>query len=235
MSLPEDAINYALMNTLFAYISDAQHVVDWFHKVRGITIVKAESVAHISELLQRSTFEIVVIDPLFLNQLKPEDFAIIADAKVILLGSKSAVVSHSSLKIIDQCPKPIQFHRLLKALTKVFKVRGGESIVRSDQDHLLIKTDGVIIQLSLDEICCVESMRDYILFHSKDHRFVVHSTLKNVQNLIKDTPSFIQIHRSIVVNSDKIHEKTTNSVMVCQQNYPVSRTNRHKLKYVMLG
>ena len=235
MSLPKDAINSALMNTLLAYVSDSQDFVDWFLKVRGITIVKAESVAHISELLQRSTFEIVVIDPLLLNQLKPEDLAIIAKAKIILLGSKSSVVPQFSLNIIDQCPKPIQFHRLLKALTKVFKVRGGESIVRSDQEHLLIKTDGVLIQVRLDEICCVESMRDYILFHSKDHRFVVHSTLKNVKNLIKDFPNFIQIHRSIVVNSDKIHEKTTNSVMVCKHNYPVSRTNRHKLKYVMLG
>ncbi len=223
------------MNTLLAYTSDARIVVDWFHKVRGITIVKADNVLHLSELLKHSVFELVILDEGFLKQLDDQYLVAMGKSKVVVLGEMPSESTVQQLSIIDNCPKPVQFQRLLKALTKVHKIRGGESVVRSSKGAILFKTDGVLIQLKLEEICCFESMRDYVLFHTQEHRFIVHTTLKNIQEIINDVPEFIQIHRSYVVNSVKICEKTATSVKVCDQSYPVSRTNRHKLKYLIVG
>lgn len=223
------------MNTLLAYVSDARAVVDWFHKVRGITIVKADNVLHLSELLKHSVFELVILDEGFLRQLDDQDLDAMGKSKVVILGEMPPESNWRNLNIIDHCSKPVQFNRLLKALTKVYKIRGGESVVRSSKGTILIKTDGVLIQLKLEEICCLESMRDYVLFHTHGHRFIVHTTLKNMQKIIDDVPEFIQIHRSFIVNSVKISKKTSTSVIVGNQTYPVSRTNRHKLKYLMVG
>lgn len=222
------------MNTLLAYVSDARTVVDWFHKVRGITIVKADNVLHLSELLKHSVFELVILDEGFLKQLDDQDLVAMGNSKVIILGEMPPESNGKQLSIIDNCPKPVQFQRLLKAFTKVHKVRGGDSVVRNSKGTLLIKTDGVLIQLKLEEVCCFESMRDYVLFHTQEHRFIVHTTLKSVQEILKDVPEFIQIHRSFFVNTAMITEKAATSIKVGDHTYPVSRTNRHKLKYLVI-
>ncbi|MDG1781195.1 MAG: LytTR family DNA-binding domain-containing protein [Flavobacteriales bacterium] len=218
------------MQTLIVHSSvNALHLF-WLKKIRHVDL-------HVlnpkTDPWPTGSFDVVIIAEEWLTSLDEKQLELLQRCKLIILGDASKLPEPLVPNLSDAIPKEAQLSVFIKALARVYKQRGGDSVQRLTQETLLIKSDGLFFQLGLDELCCLESMRDYVLFRTNDFRFVVHTTLKNVQHLLSDRPEFIKIHRSYVVNTIKICEKTHNSVMLCDQFYPVSRTNKHKLKYLL--
>lgn len=218
------------MQTLIVHSNvNALHVF-WLKKIRHVNVHVINPTV---DAWPEREFDVVIIADRWLKNLEEQQQALLEQAKIIVLGQSDNVPKALLSHVVDTLPIDVQLSGFMKGLVKVFKQRGGHSVERISNEQLLIKSDGLFFQLGLDELCCLESMRDYVLFRTNDFKFVVHTTLKNVQKLLSDRPEFIQIHRSYVVNTVKICEKTHNSVMLCDQYYPVSRTNKHKLKYLL--
>ncbi|MFT7052080.1 MAG: two-component system response regulator LytT, partial [Psychroserpens sp.] len=69
---------------------------------------------------------------------------------------------------------------------------------------------------------------DYIQVKTENQNYTVHSTLKKIEDkLPKDL--FLKIHRSFIINVDKIIDIEDNSVLIKKDVIPVSRSNRPEL------
>lgn len=69
--------------------------------------------------------------------------------------------------------------------------------------QLFVKDRGRNVRLALDQVLCVEALKDYMAIHTQGRRHIVHSTL---QGLLQQLPirDFAQVHRSYVVRVDRI-------------------------------
>jgi DNA-binding LytR/AlgR family response regulator len=77
-------------------------------------------------------------------------------------------------------------------------------------------------------VTVVEAKGDYIHIKTDSINYVVHSTLKKIEDkLPKDL--FLKVHRSYIINTKKIIDIEDNSVLIAKDVIPVSRANRPEL------
>ena len=128
--------------------------------------------------------------------------------------------------------KPLEIIRFKKAIHKVQK-----SIVELMEDNnkqldnsndFYINIDRRLIKIDLPSIYLIEAKGDYIHIKTEDKNYVVHSTLKKIEEKLPDS-LFLKIHRSYIINIKKIIDIEDNSVLIKKDVIPVSRSKRPEL------
>ncbi len=126
------------------------------------------------------------------------------------------------LNAVDYIKKPFSVSRLQEAVNKVLRLRQVDEEAMVENTSIFIKCNGKMIRLSLDDILYIEAMGDYIKVITPEKSYIVHTTLRG---FIDQLPSknFIQVHRSFVVNIDKIVDIQYGSILINQAVIPISR------------
>ncbi|WP_159023711.1 LytTR family DNA-binding domain-containing protein [Formosa sp. L2A11] len=159
--------------------------------------------------------------------------------KIILTTSdpKFAIDAFEYECIIDYLVKPILLPRFEKAVTKaektdlatvVNKTTKDEKEVATSGDVLYVNIDRRLIKIEIPSIYLIEAKGDYILIKTEDKNYTVHSTLKKIEDKLPHT-IFLKVHRSYVINIQKIIDIEDNSVLIKKDVIPVSRSNRPEL------
>jgi DNA-binding LytR/AlgR family response regulator len=137
---------------------------------------------------------------------------------------------------IDYLLKPVTFARFLAAIQKA-KLRisqenkpAQESILPS-QEHIFIKTAYRIQKVDLDEIFYLEALRDYIAIHLHSSRIL---TLESMKNMEEKLPGkFIRIHKSYIINKDKIEFLSRGRVIINKVYLPVGNTYKERFQQLI--
>jgi two-component system, LytTR family, response regulator LytT len=135
--------------------------------------------------------------------------------------------------IIDYLVKPINYDRFLKSIIKV-KSKTNKPIevlnskFQENNNELYVNIDKKLIKINFESISIIEAKGDYIYIITDQKSYIVHSTLKKIEEkLPKDL--FIKIHRSYIINFSKIIDIEDNTVVIDKNVIPISRTNRQEL------
>ena len=97
-----------------------------------------------------------------------------------------------------------------------------------NSESLFIKANSRIIRINIADILFIEAKGDYALFKTKDKGYIVHTTFKNVETkLSKD--QFVKVHRSYIVNIEKIVDIEENNLLIENQVIPISRSQKPTL------
>lgn len=136
--------------------------------------------------------------------------------------------------IVDFLLKPITFERFQKAINKVENLtkQGGQSASSETPTEttkeIYVNIDRRLVKIETDSIYIIEAKGDYIMIKTNGKDYMVHSTLKKIEDkLPKD--SFLKIHRSFIINTKHIIDIEDNSVLIDKHVIPVSRSNRPEL------
>ena len=129
--------------------------------------------------------------------------------------------------VADYIPKPATLPRLLKAMERV-KKKLDSNDTAGGKDYIFVRSDGRFARIKLDDLLYVENVGDYVLFKTKEEKFIVHGTLKNIAEKLQH-PDFLKVHRSFIVNLSKIVDIQDNSVLIDKKIIPVSRAHRNAL------
>lgn len=70
-------------------------------------------------------------------------------------------------------------------------------------DFIFVKSNSKLVKLNNADIYYIEALKDYVVIHTKDTRFTIHSTMKDIEAKM-GTDEFMRIHRSFIVRMDKI-------------------------------
>jgi DNA-binding LytR/AlgR family response regulator len=139
--------------------------------------------------------------------------------------------------IVDYLVKPITPERFQKAIDKAEAIKPKPSkqiekssgqIETSSGNDLYVNIDRRLIKIDIPSIYLVEAKGDYIQVKTEDKNYTVHSTLKKIEDKLPDS-LFLKIHRSYIINVDKIIDIEDNSVLIKKDVIPVSRSNRPEL------
>ena len=158
--------------------------------------------------------------------------------KIILTTSDSqfAIEAFEYECVIDYLMKPIQLPRFEKAIVKAQNSGSNKPSIKeaksekepSIQSDFYVNIDRRLIKIDLASIYLIEAKGDYIHIKTEDKNYVVHSTLKKIENKLPSS-LFLKVHRSFIINLKKIVDIEDNSVLIKKDVVPVSRSNRPEL------
>ena len=94
--------------------------------------------------------------------------------------------------------------------------------------YFFVKSDYKIQKIKIAEIIYIESMGDYVRFFLEDKKIVSLLSLSNLLNIIpKD--NFLQIHRSYIINLDKINFVQNNIISIGNYQLPITKSRKKEL------
>lgn len=123
---------------------------------------------------------------------------------------------------------------LLAALDGTGADDGPRPAERSFPSRLTVRQNGKIVLVPPAEVHWIEAEGDYVRIHTHDRRHLLHATLSHVAAQL-DPRCFVRVHRSAVVNVERIRELEPSSngefqiVMQDGQKLRSSRTHREAL------
>ncbi len=139
--------------------------------------------------------------------------------------------------VIDYLVKPLSLPRFLKGVKKAEKFslkspansKNFDNENKTNSDHTLyINIDRRLIKIAILSIYLIEAKGDYITIKTDKKNYTVHSTLKKIEEKLPNTV-FLKVHRSYIINIQKIIDIEDNSVLIAKDVIPVSRSNRPEL------
>jgi DNA-binding LytR/AlgR family response regulator len=130
------------------------------------------------------------------------------------------------LDILDYLLKPIPFERFLKAANKAWDFF--QSRTPAADDHIFVKTDSKLEKVHFDEILLVEAMENYAGIYTAEKKLVTHATLKSIQERLP-AASFIQPHKSYLVNIHAIDSIEANVLHIGRYQVPISKYQKEEV------
>ncbi len=155
--------------------------------------------------------------------------------KIVLTTSDTnfAIAAYEYEAIVDYLVKPIPLERFEKSIQKIKNttvrpVSKAENVASDTEKDLYINIDRRLIKLKIDDILLIEAKGDYIEVKTDTEDYRVHNTLKSIKEKLPEK-TFLQIHRSYIINFTKIIDIEDNSVLIAKNVVPISRSNRPEL------
>lgn len=73
----------------------------------------------------------------------------------------------------------------------------------ASSDFIFVKSNSKLVKLKTSDIYFIEALKDYVVIHTADARYTIHSTMKDIETKMGNS-DFIRVHRSFIVRLDKI-------------------------------
>ena len=70
---------------------------------------------------------------------------------------------------------------------------------KNKSDFIYVNVDRRLVKVSIPSIYLIEAKGDYINIKTQEKNYIVHSTLKKIQDKLP-TDSFFKVHRSFIIN-----------------------------------
>lgn len=159
-----------------------------------------------------------------------------SSAKIILTTSDKnfALEAFEYTNVVDYLVKPISLERFETSLKKLAILGEKEnSTIKSDTkntavDFIYVNVERRLVKINIPDILFIEAKGDYIAIKTTEKKFIVHSTLKKVQDKLPEE-LFMKIHRSFIINFSKIVDIEDNTVLIEKSVIPISRANKSEL------
>lgn len=97
-----------------------------------------------------------------------------------------------------------------------------------NSESLFIKANSRIVRVNIKDILFVEAKGDYAVFKTADKGFVVQTTFKNVEAKLNPN-QFVKVHRSFIINLEKIVDIEDSSLLIADHVIPISRGQKPHL------
>lgn len=124
---------------------------------------------------------------------------------------------------LDYLLKPISYTDFLFAANRALE--WFKMVSQPSQDSIFVKSGYRMEKLQYDNILYIENQKDYVKFYLEGEAEPV-SSLMNIQSLSEKLPEnrFMRVHRSFIVNLDKIKTVERNMIVFGKTYIPVSDT-----------
>jgi two-component system response regulator LytT len=134
--------------------------------------------------------------------------------------------------IADYLVKPIEEDRFNRAVKRI-SVKKEQPVITpilpdTTTKEIYVNIDKRLIKIDIATINFIQANGDYILIKTEINNYTVHTTLKKIEEKLPKS-SFLKIHRSYVINVNKIIDIQDSTVLIGKDLIPVSKNNRSLL------
>lgn len=229
-------------------IDDEPHALrqlsEYIEVVPFLSLEKAfESAIEACIFLKENTVDLVFVD-ISMPDLNGIDSAksLSKQIKIIFITAHSEFAYEGfQIDAADYLLKPISFTDFLRSVNKVneryFRQNSSLPEIHQSRDYLFIKSEYRIIRINFKDIKYIESKREYVKIYLEGNEPI--KSLMSMKKMEETLPEniFMRVHRSFIVNLDKITIVERNRIVFDNKVYiPISENYGEKfLKYMEKG
>jgi len=137
-------------------------------------------------------------------------------------------LSGFELEALDYLLKPYTFDRFEKACQRAKEMLELKGII--DNNPTLFVKDGYqMVKIDLKEILALQAVGNYIRFIFKEREVLARMTIKEFLSEWADN-TFIQVHRSYIINTERISKLDRHSVWVEKIEIPIGGSFQDEIK-----
>lgn len=139
------------------------------------------------------------------------------------------------LDVTDYLLKPIGFDRFVRAVEKVYdrikKDRAFELLKtipkqeNQERNFIFVRSGNKEQKIFTDEILFIEGLKDYLKIVTPDKNYLVLLNFKSMLDLLPEE-LFVRVHRSFIINLDKVDTVESHKVNIGKQAIPISNSYR---------
>lgn len=133
------------------------------------------------------------------------------------------------VRAVDYLLKPISYAEFLEA---VGRLPGREAAAAPQpsaprREFIIVKSEYRQIQVRISEIECIEGLKDYIKIYiaGQPKPLLTLMSMKSIEQAL-DEDRFIRVHRSYIVNKERISVIERNTITISGRSIPISETYR---------
>jgi DNA-binding LytR/AlgR family response regulator len=142
---------------------------------------------------------------------------------IITTAYRDYAIEGFELEVVDYLLKPIPFERFLKSVGKVLARVDTPAVPQVAQDSFIyFKVDKKMVKTRIADILYIESIKDYVKVRTAEKEII---TQQKISYLDESLPrqQFLRIHRSFIVNLDRIDAYTATDVEINKFKVPIGR------------
>lgn len=133
-------------------------------------------------------------------------------------------VDSFKVNALDYLLKPISYEEFSKSATRAlhyFMSQGADVPQEAVKKAIIVKSEYKLVQIMVDDILYIEGLKDYVKIVTENQTVM---TLMNIKTLESTLPvsKFMRVHRSFIVNKDRITVIERNRIVFGKMYIPVS-------------
>ena len=229
--IDDEPLARAEMQSLIKEVSNIEILGDFSNALTALEFLKTNDV----DLIFLDIEMPLVTGLEFAEQLPKQSLIIFTTAY-----SQYALKSYE-LDAIDYLLKPIEKHRLEKAIQKaeLYNQLLSQSTVKNTiesntNDFLFIKSDRRFYKLNFEEIKFIEGLKDYVVIHTKTQKLITAMNLKTTHQKLP-AQNFLRVSKSYVVNINFIDSFDNHNIFVDESEIPLGEVFRAEFFRVYSG
>lgn len=190
-------------------------------------VASCSSAIEASNILQQQPVNLLFLD-IEMPVLKGTEFFknLLQKPKVIFTTAyRDYALDGFELNAIDYLLKPITFARFFKAIEK-FKEQQiavtSEAItipMNIEDDFIFVSKNRKKVKVNFDDILYIESLKDYIKIHIDTETHTIKFSISAFEKELDNR--FIRVHRSYIVNRNKLTAYTKNDIEIGDIEIPI--------------
>jgi DNA-binding LytR/AlgR family response regulator len=143
------------------------------------------------------------------------------------------------LDVVDYLLKPVTFERFLKAANRALRLldtqhQASPSPADERGRSMLVKVDQREVKVELDRILFVEAMEKYVKIHLPEGKLVTLLSLARMEEILPPA-RFFRVHKSYIVNTEKVDAIAGNEAMIGGKAVPIARQSKEVLRRMVGG
>ena len=176
-----------------------------------------------SSILKKERVDLLFLD-IEMPVLKGTEFLknLANKPKVIFTTAhREYAIESYELNVVDYLLKPIVFNRFFKAIEKFLETQTVVETIQQKEkvSHIFVQSNKKNIKVLLEDNLYIESIKDYIKIHTTNERLVIKHGISAFEDKLDDR--FVRVHRSYIVNSNKVTAFTKQDIEIGNIEVPI--------------
>ncbi|MFI2742418.1 LytR/AlgR family response regulator transcription factor [Zhouia sp. PK063] len=148
---------------------------------------------------------------------------------IVITGKVEYALKAFDYNVTDYLHKPINRERFFASVNRAvenYKLK--HNIQKEDDNFIFVKSNLKNLKIHLNAIKWVEALGDYIKLVTDEGNVITLSTMKSFEQELP-TDKFMRIHKSYIVNLEKISNFNSKFVEIDKEQIPISRNKKQEL------
>ncbi|MCB0634222.1 MAG: LytTR family DNA-binding domain-containing protein [Saprospiraceae bacterium] len=166
---------------------------------------------------------------------------------ILVTAYEQFAVEGYDLEVVDYLMKPVSLERFTKAAYRAYEIHRQKQLLaqmpdpnaavqqspfspESQPTAFFVHVEYALVKINIPEVTHVESMKDYVKIYLETAKkpVITKSTLKAIEEKLP-VQGFMRVHKSYIVNLDKIESIRNQQIQIGAFEIPVSEGNKEEL------
>jgi DNA-binding LytR/AlgR family response regulator len=182
------------------------------------------------------------IDLMFLDIQMPEITGIdflktlkIRPLTIFVTAYPDYALQSYELDVIDYLLKPVSFERFYQAVNKAidyisYRTNNNPVLQKDENDpydkgYFYAKADYKIVRINFKDIIFIEGLKEYVQIYSENKKVITYISMQKMSEILP-SKYFYRVHKSYIVNLQKIDTIQGNILTISGKQVPVSKSQK---------